>query len=117
MKNNYQFLLKYTFCVLFFLLIGGKLSAQFSCGSGTVSDPYIIVTAEQLDAVRNRTNAHYRLNSNINLAPYLASGGAGYSKWGSAGWAPIPSFSGTLNGAGYKITGLWIDHSATSYRK
>ncbi|WP_168118779.1 S-layer homology domain-containing protein [Paenibacillus sp. HB172176] len=100
-------------------------------GSGTESNPYIIMTAAQLDEVRNDLGAHYKLGANIDLAPYLSDGGAGYTKWGAAGWDPIgyeefscfndfdpescfPKyyyFTGSFDGNGYTISHLTINRS------
>gem|GEM_PF-702976 len=91
----------------------------FSGGGGTVIDPYIITTAAQLDEVRNYLSAHFVLSNDIDLSAYLAPGGDGHAKWGSAGWMPIgtyaDSFTGTFNGKGHKIAGLWIDRSDADY--
>jgi len=88
-------------------------------GAGTPGNPYIIRTPAQLDDVRSNLSAHYKLANNIDLTSYLTSGGAGYAKWNTEGWLPIGvsaiyggnSFTGSLNGADYKITGLWINRS------
>ena len=90
---------------------------SFGGGDGSNSNPYIITDAADLDAVRNNLDASYRLAGDINLVEYLAPGGAGYAKWGNSGWDPIGTivsdvgvyFTGTLDGAGYKIGGLWIN--------
>jgi len=98
----------------------GVENYPFSISPGdTASNPIIITTAAQLDNVRNGLNKYYRLNNNIDLTSYLASGGAGYAKWGTAGWLPIGTnstpFTGSFDGNGYKITGLWINRSSTNY--
>jgi len=77
-------------------------------GSGTQNDPYIIRTPAHLDAVRDNISAHYKLGNNIDLSGYLAYGGIGYAKWGTYGWDPIWTFTGRFDGAGYKITGIWL---------
>jgi len=86
-------------------------NALFSQGDGTPTNPFIIFTAQQLDSVRNNLSACYKLGNNIDLISYLAANGAGYNN--GAGWNPIGfsvgSFSGSFDGAGYKITGLWIN--------
>ena len=89
--------------------------AQFSGGDGSYEEPYKIETAAQLDEIRNRLSSHFKLENDIDLTAYLASGGAGHAKWGDEGWMPIgyqeAPFTGTLDGDGYKITGLWINRA------
>jgi len=106
------------FLCCFLLTVAVAAQAQFSgSGAGTSSDPYIITTAKQLDEVRNDMSysTHYKLANDIDLTGYLAQGGGGYAQWGEAGWNPLGVFSdrttffGNFNGAGYKITGLWIN--------
>ena len=84
-------------------------------GAGTVEEPYIIETAEQLNHVREHLSAHYKLGGNIDLGTYLS--GAGNNS--GAGWEPIGTasapFSGSFDGAGYKIGALWITRSSTGY--
>ena len=91
----------------------------FGGGTGLSGDPYIIEDEADLDAVRNGLTAHYRLGNNIDLTTYLASGGDGYAQWGTDGWEPIgdntTKFTGSLDGAGYKITGLWINRDTEDY--
>ncbi|MEC1639559.1 cohesin domain-containing protein [Schinkia azotoformans] len=79
--------------------------AIFSSGTGTVADPYIITTAEQLDAVRNFQSAHFKLGNNIDLSGYSAG----------EGWLPIDFFEGTLDGAGHKIKNLKIYRPNTQF--
>lgn len=66
-------------------------------GGGTLSDPYIIKTPEDLDSVRNNLTAHYRLGNDIDLIDYV-------------NWNPIgvttDKFFGSLDGDGYKISNL-----------
>jgi len=92
--------------------------AGFAEGSGTVDKPYIIKAAADLDAVRDDLGAHYKLDCDIDLTGYLSGGGAGYNKWDVSGWEPIgtsaASFTGSLDGEGYKITGLWINRTRSS---
>jgi len=86
----------------------------FDKGDGTQLNPFIITTPEQLDSVRNNLSAYYKLGNNIDLTSYLTSGGAGYNN--GAGWDPlgfqINPLRGSFDGAGYKITGLWINRSS-----
>jgi len=86
-------------------------------GSGTLADPYIIRLPPHLDKVRDNLTAHYKLGNNVDLSGYLAHG-IGYTKWGTRGWEPInriselepnTGFTGSFDGAGFKISGLWIN--------
>ncbi|MCL2727463.1 MAG: M64 family metallo-endopeptidase [Bacteroidales bacterium] len=71
----------------------------FEKGDGTPDHPFIISTAKQLDAIRNNTSYHYKLEKDIDLNVFLWSSGSG--------WIPIISFTGSLDGAGHKITSFW----------
>ena len=81
---------------------------------GTANNPFIIKTPAELDAMRDNLSAYYKLGNDIDLTDYLASG-AGFAKWGEAGWEPVGNssgkFTGGLDGAGYKITDLWMDRT------
>lgn len=88
---------------------------EFAGGSGTFEDPYLIQTAEQLNAVRKGPDYHYKLIADIDL-----------SKWGN--WVPIGgteaygflgdgwdkadkgahSFNGSFDGNGHVISGMQI---------
>ena len=94
---------------------------KFEGGNGTVENPFLIKTAEQLNSIRFGLDFHYKLISDIDL-----------SKWGN--WIPIGGtpafggshggqgfqaadkgsgkFSGSLDGNGHVISGMTIiDHS------
>jgi len=92
---------------------------SFSEGEGTSVSPFIITSPAQLDEVRNYRSSHYKLGNDIVLTAYLSSGGAGYAKWGTAGWQPIgnstSAFYGNFDGNGKKIIGLRINRSTTNY--
>ena len=89
---------------------------EFAGGSGTIEDPYLVQTAEQLNSIRYKPNMHYKLIADIDL-----------SKWGN--WTPIGGtpayggypddsvntahrgsayFSGSLDGNGHAISGMQI---------
>ena len=86
----------------------------FAGGTGTFEDPYLIQTADQLNAVRKGLNNHYKLIADIDL-----------SDWGN--WIPIGSdasygclrngwnkekgtgqFMGTFDGNGHIVSGMQI---------
>jgi hypothetical protein len=70
-----------------------------------------IRTQAELNNVRNYPSGKYKLMNDI----ALTDNGAGYD---SSGWLPIGNypnyFTGTFDGNGHKITGLWIDRPSTS---
>ncbi|MEC0238309.1 S-layer homology domain-containing protein [Paenibacillus dokdonensis] len=91
-------------------------AAGFSGGDGTVGNPYIVTTPEQLDAIRNNLGANYKLGNNIDLTAYLAQDGGGYND--GKFWRPIAefvfqTFYGTFDGDGYVIRGLKINSAAS----
>ena len=63
-------------------------------GKGTVQNPYIIETRQQLDNMRFEVNSHYKLGNDIDLE--------------NIGWNSIVEFTGSLDGAGYTIRNLRI---------
>ncbi len=68
-------------------------------GSGTEANPYVIMTASDLDQVRTGLDKFYKLGTNIDLSAF-------------ADWMPIGDetnpFTGGLDGNGKMITGLKI---------
>lgn len=89
-------------------------TTDFEGGYGTKSSPYIIKNKTQLNNVRKRLNACYKLSADISFSVAdFASGGVFYND--GKGWEPIGDtshvFTGTFNGAGYSITGLTINRS------
>lgn len=69
---------------------------EFAGGTGTEEDPYLVVNAEQLNAVRYNFDAYYKQMSDISLA--------GYSNW-----VPINGDGyGGYDGNGYCISDLTI---------
>lgn len=92
---------------------GSGSEVTFAGGSGTETDPYIIETAEQLDAVRNNLRASYRLNADIEFTEAdFAEGGKFYNE--GKGWIPINNFSGTFDGNGHVIRNIVINSSIYS---
>ncbi len=92
---------------------------DFACGKGTQEDPYQVSTLEHLKTiseVRDLWNAHFILvndidasdtrNWNISGSDTLGFGPIGY-KYQVGGTRTM--FSGTFNGDGHKISGLYIN--------
>ncbi|MGI5839852.1 MAG: S-layer homology domain-containing protein [bacterium] len=75
----------------------------FAGGDGSEEEPYLIETPEQLNAIRNYPDKHFKLVADINLADYSAG----------EGWEPIGteenSFAGTFDGNGHTISDLVIN--------
>ncbi len=90
-------------------------------GSGTISDPYQIKTADHLKEIANDLDAAYKITSNIMLNDpgvfeYDENGVIIGVKEGAEvyEWTPIENFEGTINGgatATTYITGLYIPES------
>lgn len=82
-------------------------------GSGTEEDPYIIMNSSHLNQIRYSPDSYYVLGSDIDLSEDTYYGGKFYnesSDWdflGGHGWEPINDFSGTFDGQGYTISGLY----------
>lgn len=83
----------------------GEEDSDFAGGTGTISNPYLIETPEQLDLVREYTESHFRQIAHINLEGFQEN----------EGWDPIPAFSGSYDGDNFKISGLKI-HTETGNR-
>ncbi|MDA3886089.1 MAG: T9SS type A sorting domain-containing protein [Candidatus Delongbacteria bacterium] len=86
--------------------------SQFSGGSGTLNDPYLVNTAEDLDNVRDYLDANFIIGvPEIDLALYLSEGNPGYN--GGELWIPIGTeadpFTGTFNGQSNSINNLKIN--------
>jgi hypothetical protein len=62
-----------------------------------------IYNAADLYNIRNNLSADYKLMNNISLSDYSTG----------AGWEPIGTFSGSLDGGGYRITDLYVNTVGT----
>ena len=87
---------------------GTEDASQFAGGNGSKTNPYQIENAEQLKAVEDNLSASYVLTANINLD--------GEEK----PWTPIGSdkdhaFTGTFDGDGHTISGLYINNGDSVY--
>ena len=90
-------------------------TTDFAGGYGTKSSPYIIENKTQLNNVRKKLNACYKLNADISFSSAdFASGGTFYSE--GKGWEPIGNeedlFAGSFNGNGHSISGLTINRGS-----
>lgn len=87
------------FIFLLVCLVNFPVQAKYSGGTGEPNNPYLISTADQLNAISlepNDWDKHFRLIADINLAD------ANYSS------AIIPELSGSLDGNGFTLRNLMI---------
>ena len=86
-------------CAAALLGMNGAISTMSVTGSGTETDPYLIYTQEDLAGIASGSSGkYYKLANDITL---------------TSDWVPIVSFSGTLDGGGYTISGLNVPGSST----
>lgn len=86
----------------------------FAGGSGTKDDPYLVSTPDQLNAVRQGLDKHYRLANDIDLSGWgnwLPIGGETLNRYGEA--AP---FTGSFDGAGHVVAGMTITGKRSDYQ-
>lgn len=87
--------------------------AQYGGGSGTENDPYLIRTAEQMNAIgasRGDWGKHFQLRADIDLSEYTA---AAYNIIGTE--AMNESFTGVFDGNDHKISNLSLNSSRQKY--
>ena len=95
--------------VLLLSIVTGLLpqSASAMTGSGTSGSPYQVTTCTDLQSISSNLSAYYVLANNIDCTatPTWNSG---------AGFAPITSFTGSLDGQGHTVNGFYIYRPSTS---
>ena len=71
-------------------------------GGGTESDPFVISTPEDLQAISSddTENAYYKLANDIDLTEWIETNSS------TDGWIPV-TLRGTFDGDGHTISGLW----------
>ena len=96
---------------------------KFAGGSGSISDPFLIETADQLNAVRYGMDLHYKLIADIDLSNWgnwIPLGATpAYGGFGG-GWNKAEdgccSFQGSFDGNGHVVSGMKIIiNEATPY--
>lgn len=77
-----------------------------------MENPFFIATTEQLDQIRYHLDEHFVLAADLEFqeGEFAANGLLGRD---GQGWLPIGTerepFTGTFDGAGHTISGLWMD--------
>jgi hypothetical protein len=87
--------------------------AQYGGGTGTQNDPYLIRTAEQLNAIgtsRSDWSKHFQLRADIDLSEYADDA---YNIIGTG--PPGESFSGTFDGNDHKISNFRLKSARQQY--
>ncbi len=86
-------------------------------GTGTQSDPYRITNANQLQEMKDDLDAYYVILNDIDASGTESwNGGDGFEPIGTYTIdTPTDGFTGSLNGYGYTISGLYIDRSTEDY--
>jgi subtilisin family serine protease len=83
----------------------------YAGGNGTISDPFLIETAEQLYNVRFLPDSSFLQIANIDLGIYLCNENGGWSPIGNQ----LRSFTGSFDGNGFSILNLCIDRPTDSH--
>lgn len=99
-----------TFCMLNSLWALADFSGS---GSGTASDPYIIVNPNQLNELRNflnNTNVYFKMEDDIDLSRWITNNNP------TQGWQPVgvsaSPFKGHLDGNGKTIKNFMINRAS-----
>lgn len=74
-------------------------------GAGNITDPYVIYSCEDLQAVRVHPDATYFLNANVDCSNSSSLNN-------DAGFEPISDFTGTFDGRNFTISGLTISRGS-----
>lgn len=97
----------------------------FKKGSGTVSDPYLVNTQEQLNHIRehNAADVYFQLDADITITGDFATekpaATDALADWRLGNWTPLGSAAGTpftahLDGNGHTIRGLEINSTGAA---
>lgn len=79
-------------------------------GNGTIVNPYKITNNTQLDMVRLRTSSSFVLANDLDLT-YDTQDKNGKFYNNGKGFEPISNFTGSFNGLGHTIKGLYINRT------
>lgn len=84
-------------------------------GSGTIEDPYVITTPDELAMIDDKMSSHFILGNDIDLTEDTQNKDGIFYNDGK-GWIPLGGisftpFDGSFDGKGYKIKGLYKEDS------
>lgn len=97
--------------------VEGK-DGSFGGGDGSSTNPYIIEDVGDLQNISSNLSAHYVLKNDINASiTRIWNSGAGFEPIGthSIFYNHSESFTGSLDGRNYTITGLYINRTIDDY--
>ena len=84
-------------------------------GSGSEESPYIVTSADELNAIRQSLGSNYRLGNDIDMSSSVIwNQGSGWQAIGTSG--DDAAFTGSLDGDEYTITGLTINNPESEYQ-
>lgn len=93
------------------VLTSTNIKILLMTGLGSKNNPYIITNSTQLSQIRDDLDAYYELANDIDLTADTHEGGklsiASNACPQGFGWEAINGFSGSLNGNGHTIKGLY----------
>ena len=94
--------------ILCALCFGASATSGQPAGSGTAADPYQIRTADELYwfAQYGGSSAHAKLMNDITINEDMSAATL-------TEWEPIYNYTGTFDGQGHTISGLYVDISST----
>jgi len=109
-------------CITTILLVTGIFPLQLFAasgaaitGDGSAGNPYMVMTLEQLNAVRNNLTSHYKLGADIDASETADwNGGEGFEPIGGNGNA-ASQFTGAFDGAGHVIRNLTVNRPMTDF--
>ena len=102
--------LRWLLCVLF---LTWPVRAQYSGGSGTTEDPYLIYTAEQMNAIgadMDDWDKHFKLMADIDLSGYTGT------DFNIIGIGNRNAFTGVFDGNGHTISNFSYTSSNGDYK-
>ncbi len=85
--------------------------AQYGGGSGTAEDPYLIYTAEQMNAIGANLRKHFKLMADIDLSSYTGTDFNLIGTWDNAFWGVFDGNDHTILNFSYKYR---VDRDATA---
>ena len=106
-----------------FELWDGNIAESFANGSGTSDDPYLITNGKEFALAINSgggADSYYKLANDIYLNDIKSidwSTGKAIGSYSINSWYYGKTFEGTIDGAGHKVYGLYINTNPSVYEQ